>query len=353
MATLVGLDIGTDGVRAVETTTTARSITVRKAHAIPLDPGVFTGGKVSDPAGLTAALRLLWKYGKFSTKKANLVVGSHPSVVVRGAAIAYLPKKDDRNVFVAETARHTMPVNSETLYLDHHVANVYTSPQVEGPDHTMADIALAGVDRESLDGILNCTIQAGLAPHSVDVTTFALARLVTASTSSSHSIDVLVHIGATTVTVTGILANQFAYQSAMNHFCGQDLTADIAEHFGVPVPEAEQLKVSFTQNQAERFDPFALDPQTIIAQWTTALVREIQSAITEMTQGIGHPVGRIWISGGGSGLPNLAARVSASQPAQVKVTVLDATTWVSNPQRLVSAHVQGQDLTAALAASVQ
>ena len=83
------------------------------------------------------------------------------------------------------------------------------------------------------------------ATNGIAVTAHAIA--------SPSKVDVLIHLGATTVTVTGILDRQFAYDLAMNQFAGDALTQDIALTLGIAPERAEALKVAGPP-QAE--DPF-------------------------------------------------------------------------------------------------
>ena len=66
--TLVGLDIGSSGVRAAEFVPGRRRATLRRFAAVPLPPGVVRAGTVVDGEALTEAIKELWSLGKFGTK---------------------------------------------------------------------------------------------------------------------------------------------------------------------------------------------------------------------------------------------------------------------------------------------
>ncbi|MGN6783409.1 MAG: hypothetical protein ACTHJH_18135 [Marmoricola sp.] len=61
--TLVGLDIGSTGVRAAELVPGRRRSSLRRFASVPLGPGVVRAGAVVDSEALTAALRALWSVG--------------------------------------------------------------------------------------------------------------------------------------------------------------------------------------------------------------------------------------------------------------------------------------------------
>lgn len=347
MGSAVGLDIGTTGVRAVQTSAGERSVSVRRAHAIALPAGIVSDGEVADPAVLTSALRELWRRGKFTTRNARLVVGSHPAVLVRPAEVPYLTQKEDMQAVVRDEATRVMPTTDQ-VYMDHHVARVQqVTDEAEGTTRAVADIAIATASIPALDGILDCMVAAGLSPASVDVTSFSLARMVAKAASGQDSIDAIIHLGDTTVTFTGVHDGQLIYQLAMNNFAGATLTQEIALALGVSTEEAERLKVSGAREEQ------GAGVDRVLAAWTTALVRELHEAISDMSQSTGHAVGRVWLSGGSAKLPTLAARLGAEIGHGTKVAVLDAAAWVRSPEKFVGATQRtDQDLTVALSASI-
>jgi type IV pilus assembly protein PilM len=353
MGSLVGLDIGTTGVRAVESVSNGRTATVRRAHAVPLLPGVVVDGVVKDAPALVAALRDLWRKGGFRTRKAALVIGSHPAVSVRSAQVAYLPSPKDMAVVVAQKAGQVMPEDASRLYLSHHLAAVDERLDDKGGKTLEATVAIAGADRLALDSILDAVWSAGIVPTSVDVTSFALARFLAASSSGPGAVDVLIHLGATTVTVTGILDKQFAYDLAMNQFAGEMLTQDIALTLGIAPDRAETLKLAGPPNPEDPFRDRDFDISGQLAGFTSALAEGVLESVDSLRRTVGAPLGRVWLSGGESRLPRLAQRLSVELNARGKVAVLDGRAWVRNPEKLREASdATGQDLTVALAASV-
>lgn len=354
MGSVVGLDIGTTGVRAVESVSNGRTATVRRAHAVPLLPGVVVDGVVKDAPALVAALRDLWRKGGFRTRKAALVIGSHPAVSVRSAQVPYLPTGEkDMAVVVAQKAGQVMPEDASRLYLSHHLAAVEERLDDKGGKSLEATVAIAGADKLALDSILDAVWSAGIVPTSVDVTSFALARFLAASSSGPGAVDVLIHLGATTVTVTGILDKQFAYDLAMNQFAGEMLTQDIALTLGIAAERAEALKLAGPPNPEDPFRDREYDISGQLAGFTSALAEGVLESVDSLRRTVGAPLGRVWLSGGESRLPRLAQRLSVELHARGKVAVLDGRAWVRNPEKLREASdATGQDLTVALAASV-
>jgi len=353
-AAVVGLDIGTTGVRAVETSSGGKSANVRRAYGVPLPPGVVEDGVVRDHAALVQALRELWKRGKFSTRKAQPVIGSYPAVSVRRAGVDYLSNPNDMAALVQEEAAKVMPAEVSRLYLRHHVASVEPRLTEDGKTINKASVAIAGADRVALDSILDAVWDAGVVPQSVDVTSFALSRFVASASSGPTAVDAVVHLGATTVTMTGVLDKQFVFELAMNQLAGNALTQEIAISLGVTPEQAETLKVAGPPDPDDPFRSRGVDVSGPLAGWTSALVSEIEAGVASLRRHIGVPLGRVWLSGGESRLPGLATRLAVELDARGRVAVLDGRAWVRSPEKLRAASdATGQDLTVALAASLR
>ena len=88
--TLVGLDIGSTGVRAAEFVPGRRRSTLRRFASVPLAPGVVRAGTVADGEALAAALKALWSSAKFGTKEVRLGI-ANSGVMVRQMVLDWMP----------------------------------------------------------------------------------------------------------------------------------------------------------------------------------------------------------------------------------------------------------------------
>lgn len=353
MRAVIGLDIGTTGVRAVESVTSGRSVTVKRAHAVPLGPDVIVDGQLKDEAMLVSALRQLWRRGRFTDHRVHLVMGWHPQVLVRPMDVAWLPDHADMAGLVASQAMKEMAADVSTLYLDHHVTNVSPRLTEDGEPVPWANVAVVGASRELVDKLLAAADAAGLRPASVDITPFVLTRLVSAASSGPGKVDLVVHLGASTGLIVGVVDGQPVFQQPLKEFAGQVLTEQIASALAVPLDRAEALKLALPLRAPAVSAPAAGDPTPVVAAWTTALVRACCKAVDYVTVQLAQPVGRVWLTGGGSGLPTLAPRIGAELGNGTQVTLIDPGTWVQHPERLASSTGPRQDMTVALATSMR
>lgn len=346
--TIVGLDVGATGIRAVETLTRGRALQVRRAAAVPLPPGAVINGVVREPATVTTALRTLFRKGRFTTRRVTTVIGAHPAVLIRPATVPHMAGAADQRGVVRAAAPDVLPVPVDKQYLAHHTITVRDRATEDGGTTTVADIALVAADRECVDSIVAAIEGAGLRPLSIDVTAFALTRFVAMAASGPGRLDVIAHIGAHTTSIIGVADGQPAFQRPINDFAGARITGAIQETLGCPLDTAEQFKrtaASLTGPESDRVS-------TVVSGWTTATVDAIKTAITEASWQSGTPLGRVWLSGGGARLATLAPQLKAQLGHDAQVALLEPATWVSKPDRLVKAtDTTGQDFTVALAAS--
>lgn len=348
--TIVGLDIGATGIRAVEAIVKGRDMQVRKAGAVPLTPGAVAGGVVKDPAAVAAALRTLYRRNRLSSRKVATVVGADPAVLIRPATVPYVSDHKDRRGIVMAAAPEVLPVDVDKQYLDHHVVGVRQRANEDGTHTTVADVALVAAERDCIDAVVAATEGAGLTPVSIDVTAFALSRFVAMASSGPGHLDVICHIGADTISVIGVLNGQPAFQRAMNEFSGARVTAAVQEHLGCAPDVAENLKATFASLTGAESAAVA----QVVAVWTNATVNQIKTVIIDAARARNSPLGRVWLSGGGARLATLGPQLKAQLGGGANVAILEPATWLSKPDRLVKAtETTGQDFTVALAAAAR
>lgn len=346
MGSIVGVDVGATGIRAVEVAGSGQAPAVRRAWAVPLRPDAVQGGVVKDAAAVTAALKELWKKGNFVSKNVALVIGGNQQVLMnRGAVVMWM---DDPMLFrgvVAEEAGKELPVALDKVYFDYHVLSVRDAPTKDNPSRRDANVMVIGAVREVVDTLVATVEAAGLHPVGVDTAPFALTRLVSTAGSGPNKLDFIIHFGADVVMLVGIVNGQPMYARTMNEYCGQAITLQMQDTFDLTRERAEAVKLDASADLELGIDS---DVTNIINASVSAITREARSTITDAVRRINLPIGRVWLSGGGARLGGLSTRLTAELGAPVMV--LDPKSWTTKPAKLVAAASTGQDFTLALAA---
>ncbi|MDQ3485910.1 MAG: type IV pilus assembly protein PilM, partial [Actinomycetota bacterium] len=234
---VVGLDIGTSGVRAAELSWGKGSAKLERFGQVALPAGAVRDGEVVDTEAVTAAIGRLWSQAKFSTKK--VVVGvANQKVVVRQVDLPWLPIDELRKSLAFQVQDH-IPMPVEQAILDFHPLGDITNDAGE----RMLRVLLVAAARDMVGSSLAAVEGAGLQPTMVDLTPFAVLRSLVAADSGFGSVhaEALVDIGAS---VTNIIVHQGGVPRFVRILLmgGGDITDAVAERLGVATEQAEAVK---------------------------------------------------------------------------------------------------------------
>ena len=168
-ATVIGLDIGTTRVRAVELQTGRGGPTVVKYAEAPLPLGAVQDGEVTEPDGVVPALRQLWTSGGFSSRDVVIGVGNQ-RVMVRNLDLPWMPMKQLRSSLPFQV-QDTLPVAVEDALLD-----FYPTAEFDAQSGRTVQGLLVAATRDTVAANVAAVESAGLRPQMVDLNAFALLR---------------------------------------------------------------------------------------------------------------------------------------------------------------------------------
>ena len=94
---LVGLDIGTTGIRAAQLSfnRTDRSYRVERMADLELRHGMVDGGEIADRPGVARALKDLWKRGRFRSHRVAIGLPDR-NLLTRQVDLPWMPPDDFR-----------------------------------------------------------------------------------------------------------------------------------------------------------------------------------------------------------------------------------------------------------------
>lgn len=240
--TLVGLDIGSSGVRAAEFVPGRRKAALRRFAAIPLPRGVVSAGAVVDPESLAQTLRELWSVGGFGTRTVALGI-ANAGVLVRQMDLDWMPPSDFRQAlrFQVEGA---LPIPVDDANLDYHLLEELELTE-GNKTRRVARVLLVAAAREMVDGFVEATHQAGLRTTSVDIAPFALIRArASGGPEAGAAVEAIVDIGADTVTVVVHAGGAPRYVRFISGMGGETVTEAVRQRYDWTWEEAERTKVS-------------------------------------------------------------------------------------------------------------
>lgn len=293
---VVGIDIGTSGVRAVEVSDADKGKpTLVRYHSVELPDGAVNRGEVVEPNTVAAAIKTLWSAGGFKSKKVVLGMGNH-RVLARDLTVPKMPIK---------RIRESLPFQVQDL-LSVPVADAlldfYPISESEGESGPEVNGLLIAAVKDAVQGNVKAVQLAGLTPVEVDLIPFALTRVINRGAGSDGAV-VQIDVGLATTTVVVALSGvpQFVRLIPAG---GGDLTQAMVLRLGLTAEEADQLKRTIG------LAPTSEHPQssTIIHEVTSELLNSLKNTVNYFVNTRNNmPVTRIVLTGGGAQLRGFAA----------------------------------------------
>jgi type IV pilus assembly protein PilM len=351
--TLVGLDIGSSGVRAAEFVPGRRRATVRRYHQVALAPGVVRNGTVVDGPALTQALRQLWSKGKFSTREVAIGI-ANSGVLVRQMDLDWMPPADFRKALRYQV-QDVLPFSVDEANLDYHLLDDLQVPGEDGAPRRVARILLVAAAREVVDAFVAAARGAGLRTLGVDLLPFALLRARTpALGDDAHVTEAIVDVGADVVSVVVHTGGIPRYVRMIPGVGGDTVTHAVQQRYDWTWEDAERTKVyvglpghahlepSQLQAVTPRTDGLDHAAQQVVVVAASQLAGEIGTTLDFYRDSAADsgdsPVGRVLLSGSGSLLSGFAEHLATR--LELPVERLDVASTLKAPGR---AHVAGLD----------
>jgi len=311
----VGLDIGTDYIRAAQIKFSGSGNTLVAYGAVAMPFGAVVEGEIVDPEAVSGAIRELWKRTGIRVKDVSVGV-SNQKVVVRLIDLPFM-ERDELAGAIQYQAQDYIPIPVEEAILDFQIIGDYMTP---GDEHMM-EVLLVAAQRDMIQSVVDAVTGAGLKLAQVDVTAFALVRSLLGSQTGwlADEADAgealgVVHIssGLTNIAVVERGIPRFTRVSSL---AGNQFTQAIANVLNLTFDEAEELKIraGLPSIEAPETPPPGAEPQVMqVAQ--EALEREANKFIAEVRRSLDYyltqatqvrTIRRIYLTGTGSQLRNL------------------------------------------------
>jgi type IV pilus assembly protein PilM len=290
---IVGLDIGTTSIRAVEATRTKDRPVVTNFGQAALPDGAVVGGVVKDERAVSTALRELWTGQSFTSKCVALGV-THQQVIVREVEVSNLPPKEMRQALPFQV-KESLPLPADQVQMD------FYPLEDPGSNETVRGLLIAA-PKEVVLGMVRAVEAAGLFVEHVDLSCFAALR---AAAHLAGDTEAVVDIGAniTTIVIHTDGVPQIVRTIARG---GEEITRTMAMRLDMPASEAEQLKCRVGLIKGE-------GPETadVIAEVVHPLINEIRSSFNYFAAANpSERVRRLALVGGAALLPGLADRLT-------------------------------------------
>ena len=184
----VGLDIDGRFLAAVQ----AKGDRITQAASVELPAGLVRDGEVTDPDGLSEALKeFVAKAG--IPKNVRLGVANQ-QIVVRLVDLPLIENHDERESAIRFQAAEAIAMPLADAVLDHQV----TAFEEDADGAKRMRVVLVAARRNMIDSYVEVVKNAGLRPEGIDLDAFALVRVLARNAPPSESARVFCHLAGVT-----------------------------------------------------------------------------------------------------------------------------------------------------------
>jgi type IV pilus assembly protein PilM len=295
---LIGLDIGSSSLKAVELTKSKKGYQLTGFVYEPLKPDVVVDGAIMDARTVAETIKHSFMAAKLTLKSVATGVSGHSVIVKRVVVPAATP--DDVESSIQLDAEQYIPFDIAEVNLDFQIIG----PGTTSSEEAGMEVVLVAAKKDKIQNHTNVISLAGRNPEIVDIDAFALQNAFEANYTADSSVPVaLLNIGAS-------LMNINISKGGMPLFIrdvsvgGNQYTDILQKELQLNFDEAEDLKLGKTGgSEAEMVQP-------LLESITEMLIMEVQKTFDFFRETYpSETIGQVLICGGASRMAGLADRI--------------------------------------------
>jgi type IV pilus assembly protein PilM len=335
---VIGLDIGSSAVKAVELKQAGKSWKVVAFGIQPVPPDSIVDGAIIDGAAVADAIRRVFENKHFKTKEVAASLSGN-AVIVKKINLPVMTEAELAESIYWEAEQY-IPFDIQDVNLDYQILDAGTG---EGSGGTM-DVLLVAAKKEKIADYTGVISQAGRTPVIVDVDAFALQNAFEVNYGlDPQQVVVLLNAGASAININIVTGDQSVFTRDIS-MGGNSYTEAVQKELNLPFESAEQLK------RGQPVDGVTVEEVTpVLHAMTEQVLLEIQKTFDFFKASASNDrIDRIVLSGG-------AARVDGFVQAlndrfQTQVELFDPFKKIAfEPQKLGVADAEGVSPAAAVA----
>ena len=308
---LVGLDIGSSSVKAVELRRRRGACSLAAFGVAPLPAGAVHDGAIADGDAVARAVRTLFDNNGFSTRSVALALAGNAVMVRRIELPAMRP--DELEASIYWEARQHVPFPMEEVTLDYQVLGAAAGSDAAGPREAL--LVAARKDRVAAYG--EVVERAGCAPVVIDVDAFALANAYELNYGvAADAALALLDVGASAASVTVVVGGRPLGTRELPLGAGSYVAA-LGDELGLDAATAEQIVQA---PPAGEQPPEGV--RAVMRSVNERIVAEIGGTLELFrTTGLADEIGSLVLCGGAARTAGLADALADGQ--QVPVSLFD------------------------------
>jgi type IV pilus assembly protein PilM len=288
---IVGLDIGSSAVKAVELKPVGKGFRVAAFASEPVPQDSIVDGAIIDAGAVADSIRRLFENTPAFKAKDVCASLSGSAVIVKKITLPVMTESE-LNESIYWEAEQYIPFDIQDVNLDYQILDPGTGPESRGS----MDVLLVAAKKDKIGDYTGVIAQAGRSPVIVDVDAFALQNAYEVNYGlESGRIVVLLNAGASAININILQDDQSVFTRDVS-LGGNAYTEALQKELDLPFDSAEQLKRRIPVDGAT-FE----EAQPVIRSISENVLLEIQKTFDffKGTASSDH-IDRIMLSGGAS-----------------------------------------------------
>ncbi len=291
---LVGLDIGSSSVKAVELQRKGSSLQLVSLGYENLQPDTIVDGQIMELNNVSNVITSIFNEHAIKTLRVAAGVSGH-SVIVKNIVLPLMSEEELQESFSWHAEEH-IPFDIADVNLDY---------QVIGNTSDTLNVLMAACKSDKIANMKQAIQLAGKTPVVIDIDAFALQNCYEVNYQPQPGqVVALLNIGAATMNINILngVRSVFARDASVG---GSQYTSLLQKELGLTFEQAEAVKRGYAMPEGVEARPI----QPIIETVSDTLALEVRKTMDfyrATAEEGGDSIQKILVAGGGSKLPGLA-----------------------------------------------
>jgi type IV pilus assembly protein PilM len=232
---LVGLDIGSSAVKAIELKPVGKGYKVAAFGAEPVPPDSIVDGAIIDGTAVVDAIRRLFESRKIKTKEVAASLSGN-AVIVKKISVPAMTAAELAESIYWEAEQY-IPFDIQDVNLDYQILD-----RGDASGKGSMDVLLVAAKKEKIADYTGVIGQAGRVAVVIDVDAFALQNAYEANYGTEpEAVVVLLNVGASATNINILHGDQSVFTRDLSTG-GNAYTEALQKELNLPFEQADQLK---------------------------------------------------------------------------------------------------------------
>lgn len=304
---LVGVDIGTSSIKVVQLKESRKGVGLVRLGYAPLPPQTIVDGHIMNSTNVVEALNKIFSDNKIKQRDVALSI-SGQAVIIRKITVPMMTSAELDEQIQWEAEQH-IPFDIKDVHVDYEVLR-------RRPDAGQMDLLLVAAKRDEINDYANIARTARLRPIVVDIEAFTVQNVFEINRGIPQDMTfAIINVGASLASINIVSKGASAFTRDIANG-GNYVTEQIQRQLGVPFEQAEEYKCNSAAGHP------GVPPQVygIIESVCDSIAGEIQRSLDFFLATSGEAeLNRIYLTGGSSNMPALAAAIGRRSRVGVEV----------------------------------